>query len=90
MPVGSFTPNTFGLYDVHGNVWEWVQDCWHESYTGAPNDGQAWESGECGHRVLRGGSWYSVSIGVRSAYRFRDTPGIRHSQVGFRMARTPS
>ena len=57
-PVGSFVPNGFGLYDMHGNVWEWVEDCWNGSYAGAPSDGGAWESGNCAGRVLRGGSWY--------------------------------
>ena len=56
-PVGSFPPNGFGLYDMHGNVWEWVEDCWNGSYAGAPADGDAWRSGDCAKRVLRGGSW---------------------------------
>ena len=56
-PVGSFSPNAWGVHDMHGNVWEWVEDCWNDSYVGAPSDGSAWESGECGYRVLRGGSW---------------------------------
>ncbi|MEE1569300.1 MAG: SUMF1/EgtB/PvdO family nonheme iron enzyme, partial [Alphaproteobacteria bacterium] len=57
-PVGSYSANAFGLYDVLGNVFEWVSDCWHESYTGAPADGGAWTTGgDCGGRVLRGGSW---------------------------------
>ena len=56
-PVGSFAPNGFGLYDMHGNVWEWVEDCWNGSYAGAPSDGGAWRSGDCAKRVLRGGSW---------------------------------
>ena len=56
-PVGSFDPNGWGLHDLHGNVWEWVQDCWNGSYQGAPTNGSAWESGDCSRRVLRGGSW---------------------------------
>ena len=56
-PVGSFAANAFGLHDVHGNVWEWVEDCWNGNYAGAPSDGSAWESGNCDGRVLRGGSW---------------------------------
>ena len=68
-PVGSFAANAFGLHDVHGNVWEWVQDCWNDSYVGAPNDGSAWESGECSRRVLRGGSWYLVPRLLRAADR---------------------
>ena len=58
VPVGGFPANAFGLHDMHGNVWEWVEDCWHGSYNGAPSDGSAWTSGgNCGRRVLRGGSW---------------------------------
>ena len=58
IPVGSFPPNAFGLYDMHGNVWEWCQDAWHESYDGAPQGGSAWESEAVDSRMLRGGSWY--------------------------------
>ena len=94
-PVGSFSPNPFGLYDVHGNVSEWVEDCWNESYHGAPADGSAWEeeeswietrNGRC-HRVLRGGSWYFRPGGLRSASR---TSGwsVNPANVGFRVART--
>ena len=68
-PVGSFSANGFGLYDVHGNVWEWVEDCRNESYAGAPTDGSAWESGDCSRRVLRGGSWGSGAGDLRSANR---------------------
>ena len=58
-PVGSFGANAWGLHDMHGNVWEWVEDCWHENYAGAPSDGTAWTSvGNCSERVLRGGSWF--------------------------------
>ena len=56
-PAGSFDPDTFKLYDMIGNVWEWTQDCWNDNYKGAPGDGKAWESGDCGRRVARGGSW---------------------------------
>ena len=59
-PVGSYTENGYGLYDVLGNVWEWVEDCWNADYTGAPSNGSAWESGDCTRRVLRGGSWYTI------------------------------
>ena len=87
-PVGSFAPNAFGLYDVLGNVWEWTQDCWNGSYAGAPADGSAWQSGDCGRRVLRGGSWVSVPRDLRSAYRIRYSAGFRNSGIGFRVART--
>ena len=60
--VGSFSPNAFGLHDVHGNVWEWVQDCWNKKYDGAPRDGGAWERGDCSLRVARGGSWFDVTV----------------------------
>ena len=87
-PVGSFSANAFGLHDVHGNVWEWVEDCWNGSYAGAPEDGSAWESGECGRRVLRGGSWVSGPGNLRSALRSRYTSGNRNYINGFRVART--
>ena len=56
-PPGSYAPNAFGLHDTHGNVFEWVEDCWNDGYTGAPDDGSAWMSGDCTHRVQRGGAW---------------------------------
>ena len=62
VPVGSFGANAFGLHDVHGNVWEWVEDCWNDSYRGAPSDGSAWERGDCSSRVYRGGSWVQLSV----------------------------
>ena len=74
-PVGTFAPNAFGLYDVHGNVWEWVEDCWHNSYRGAPNDGVAWTvGGDCGRRVLRGGSCHFIPRYLRSAARASGSP----------------
>jgi formylglycine-generating enzyme required for sulfatase activity len=89
-PVGSFAPNPWGLYDTVGNVWEWVQDCWHESYEGAPGDGsKVWEAeggGDCTLRVIRGGSWFDVPWGVRSAFRDWDKPDNRHDKLGFRLA----
>ena len=88
-PVGHYSPNGFGLHDVHGNVREWVEDCWHESYAGAPSDGRAWTSGgHCSRRVLRGGSWYNTPGFVRSAVRNRDGTGNRYFDAGFRVART--
>lgn len=88
--VGSFKPNAFGLHDVHGNVWEWVEDCWIQGYHGAPSDGTAWATGDCTWpgRVLRGGSWYADPRFLRSASRFRSTPSSRGSLLGFRVART--
>ena len=86
--VGSYPPNAFGLHDVHGNVWEWTDDCWSESYRGAPSDGTAWAGGDCGRRVLRGGSWSNEARNLRSAYRFRNTTGNRFNYFGFRVART--
>ena len=89
VPVGSFPANGFGLHDVHGNVSEWVEDCWHENYEGAPTDGSAWTSGgDCSRRVLRGGSWYDIPGGLRSAFRFRFGAGARYERLGFRVART--
>jgi formylglycine-generating enzyme required for sulfatase activity len=89
VPVGSFEPNPWGLYNVHGNIWEWCEDTWHENYTGAPADGSAWvESGDGDRRVVRGGSWGSNPRGLRSAFRFRSSTGVRSSNLGFRVGRT--
>jgi len=89
VPVNSFSPNSFGLYNVHGNVWEWVEDCWHDDYSGAPADGTAWTTA-CSSiaRVLRGGSWDSNPSILRSAFRIGGTPGIRGNLDGLRLART--
>ena len=87
-PVASFAANAFGLYDMHGNVWEWTQDCWNGSYRGAPSDGTAWLSGDCSWRVLRGGSWGSNPYDLRSADRGGFTSGYRNFISGFRLART--
>jgi formylglycine-generating enzyme required for sulfatase activity len=88
-PVGSFRPNAFGLHDMHGNVAEWVQDCWNASYKGAPSDGSAWTTGDCHVRVLRGGSWTEFPLQrLRSAYRARNVPGYPVNILGFRVART--
>ncbi len=86
--VGSYQPNSFGLHDMHGNVWEWVQDCWNDSYVGAPSDGSAWKRGDCGKRVLRGGSWSNAPRLLRSAFRGWFSTDSRDSIYGFRVART--
>ena len=89
VPVGSFPSNKFGLHDMHGNVWEWVEDCWHSDYSGAPTDGSAWTSGgDCDRRVLRGGSWNISPRHLRAANRYRNGTGIRNNNLGFRVART--
>ena len=85
-PVGEKRPNAFGLYDMAGNVLEWVEDAWHNTYQAAPTDGSAWVTGGDAHRVLRGGSWSYYGRGVRSASRRRCEPGFRHSYFGFRLA----
>ncbi|HIJ93615.1 MAG TPA: SUMF1/EgtB/PvdO family nonheme iron enzyme [Rhodospirillales bacterium] len=89
VPVGRYALNSFGLHDMHGNVREWVEDCWHGSYSGAPTNGSAWTSGgDCRERVLRGGSWYFVPWDLRSAYRLGVPSGNRFYYDGFRVART--
>jgi formylglycine-generating enzyme required for sulfatase activity len=84
-PVGSFPPNLFGLYDMHGNVREWCQDKWHGNYNGAPIDGSAWLDGGSSNYVWRGGSWLSGPNDCRSAFRFKYLPGSRYDNMGFRV-----
>lgn len=86
-PVGSYRPNAWGLHDVLGNAWEWVQDC-YLPYAGAPSDGSAHETDNCPARVLRGGAWDEPLGVLRSAERFRQGPGNRNSNIGLRVART--
>ncbi len=87
--VHHFAPNPFGLYQVHGNVWEWVEDVWHDSYTDdPPSDGSAWTIGDRGGRVLRGGSCIDSPQFLRAACRFSYSPGYRSSGSGFRVSRT--
>jgi formylglycine-generating enzyme required for sulfatase activity/uncharacterized caspase-like protein len=88
VPVDSFAANPWGFYNVHGNVWEWVQDCWHDSYDGGPTDGSAWVA-NCSEnkRVLRGGSWINSPNYLRVASRIRYDPAYRHTSLGFRVAR---
>ena len=85
--VGLLRPNAFGLHDVLGNAWEWVQDCFHWSYAGAPADGAAWEEGDCSARVMRGASWASTSRYLRVSHRAGERPGFRSDYTGFRVAR---
>jgi formylglycine-generating enzyme required for sulfatase activity len=89
-PVGSFAANAFGLYDMAGNVWQWVQDCYRVRYDGGPSDGLAWTSDKCTSRVIRGGSWISTPPLLRSAGRFRNSPEDRGNLLGFRVGRTIS
>jgi len=84
-PVGSFEPNPFGLFDVHGNLWEWTQDCWNPSYKGAPTDGGAWESGDCISRVLRGGAWALDHTYMRSTRRYHYDKDVRYYLHGLRV-----
>jgi formylglycine-generating enzyme required for sulfatase activity len=86
--VGTYRANPWGLYDMHGNVWEWVEDCSNDSYEGAPEDGSAWTRGDCTRRVLRGGSWSNKIRDLRSANRFAVRLGEWVNDFGFRVART--
>jgi formylglycine-generating enzyme required for sulfatase activity len=88
LPVASFKPNPWGLYQVHGNVYDWVEDCFHDSYQGAPANGSAWTSGDCLYRVIRGGSGSSEPQYLRAAFRNSTNPDNRHYEIGFRVART--
>jgi formylglycine-generating enzyme required for sulfatase activity len=90
LPVGSLQPNPWGLYHVHGNVWEWVEDCNHGSYSGAPSDASAWTFEDCSLRVIRGGSWYNIPQLLRSAYREGLASDKRFNDTGFRVGRTLS
>lgn len=87
-PVGSFGANPFGLHDMNGSVWEWVADCWHPSYKGAPADGSAWAEPNCQSRVIRGGSWREDGSYMMSTTRFKYDASVRQSQNGFRVARS--
>jgi formylglycine-generating enzyme required for sulfatase activity/CRP-like cAMP-binding protein len=88
-PVGSFAANAFGLHDMHGNVSEWVEDCFHANYDGAPADGSAWTAGgDCLSRVVRGGGWDNSPVNLRSASRGSGRPFTQSNTVGFRVVRT--
>jgi formylglycine-generating enzyme required for sulfatase activity len=86
-PVGEKRPNPWGLYDIHGNVWEWVQDSYHGNYASAPADGAEWsESCATAGRVLRGGSWSNIARNTRVSYRGRNAPDYRSVWLGLRLA----
>jgi formylglycine-generating enzyme required for sulfatase activity len=89
-PVGYYkdNANAFGLYDISGNVWQWVQDCYHGDYNGAPTDGSAWTSGDCSRHVVRGGSWANIAKDLRVARRHYLAADYRDAFTGFRIART--
>jgi formylglycine-generating enzyme required for sulfatase activity len=86
VPANSFAPNPWGLYQVHGNVYDWTEDCWHESYRKAPADGSAWTTGDCTRRVLRGGSWVHPPWELRSAYRMKGYSDNRYNYYSIRVA----
>ena len=86
--VGSFAANPYGLHDMNGSVWEWVADCWHNTYKGAPADGRAWDDPSCRVRVIRGGSWREGASYMPSTTRFKYDADVRQSQNGFRVARS--
>src|SRR5207302_5111799 len=89
--VGQFRPNAFGLYDMHGNVFEWVEDVWHDNYEGVPKDGSAWlQGGDPSLRVVRGGSWNYFPQYLRAANRGGLTTDLRLVNLGFRVGRTLS
>jgi formylglycine-generating enzyme required for sulfatase activity len=89
VPVGSFAPNPWGLYNVHGNVWEWCEDVWHDTYNGAPTDGSAWlQGGDATRRVIRGGSWHDRPMNVRAGSRTGNPTDFRFHSMCFRLART--
>ena len=87
-PVASFKPNAFGLFDMLGNVWQWVEDCYHHGYAGAPTDGTAWATEGCNDHISRGGAWDFVPRNLRAADRFSGGPDFRFRSVGFRLVRT--
>jgi formylglycine-generating enzyme required for sulfatase activity len=87
LEVGSLPRNGFGLHDMHGNVWEWVEDCYKDGYEGAPTDGSAVSARDCSLRILRGGAWNYYPQLLRSAYRYATAPAVRMENAGFRVAR---
>jgi formylglycine-generating enzyme required for sulfatase activity len=89
LKVGSFKPNPFGLYDMGGGVDQWVEDCWHKSYQGAPTDGSAWVESDCGAHVIRSGSWKNDAQYVRPSNRDSYDTNVRYPTHGFRVALSP-
>lgn len=88
-PTGGYSPNAFGLMDISGNLWEWAEDCWHPTYSGAPDDGSAWTlGGNCNRRMIRGGSWAGSAPFLRSAFRGVANPSSRYDYTGFRVAQS--
>ncbi|HEY1960918.1 MAG TPA: formylglycine-generating enzyme family protein [Rhizomicrobium sp.] len=87
-PVGAFPANAFGLNDMMGDVWQWVRDCSHDDYTGAPADGSVWAGGDCSEHIVRGGAWFQAPDSVRSAARAGDRSDFRIGDIGFRVARS--
>jgi len=87
-PVGKLATNNWGLFDMSGNVLEWVQDCWNANYNGAPTDGSAWVSGNCAYRILRNGSWIADSQLSTASFRYGFNPNERQNDTGFRLAAT--
>lgn len=87
-PVGQYQPNAFGVYDMHGNVYEWVEDCWSPSHSGATGDGSARKDGDCKFRVMKGGSWVAHGYQTRAAARIRYVTDYRYDDYGIRIART--
>jgi formylglycine-generating enzyme required for sulfatase activity len=86
-PVGSYPPNTFGMYDMHGNVYEWTADCYNDDYVGAPSDGSAWLTGKCQFRRIRGNDWGEAPVFSRSGNRNALVPDNRGDWIGFRVVR---
>ena len=88
VPVGSYAPNAFGVHDIHGNVYEWVSDCYNASHAGNPRNGQRRTDGKCDRRIIRGGSWVTHGYQMRAAKRLSYTMDYRYDDFGFRLART--
>jgi formylglycine-generating enzyme required for sulfatase activity len=86
--IGSYEANPYGLHDMNGNVWEWVSDCWHRNYQGAPGDGGSWDEANCTSKVIRGGSWRNDKTYVHSASRFKYDTYVRYLLNGFRVAKS--